>query len=52
MAEVRNGSALRVRIDFTDGTPTPTPLEECFVFRLVESGGGTDWVSFQEPCLE
>jgi hypothetical protein len=49
---IRAGEPLRVRIDFKDGTPAPDPVIECFVFRLVESGGGKHWVSFQEPCPE
>jgi hypothetical protein len=51
MERIRNGSALRVRIDFTDGTTLPAPLEQCFVFRLDSTaGGGRRWVSYREEC--
>jgi hypothetical protein len=51
MERIRNESALRVRIDFTDGTSSPAPLDQCCVFRLGQTeGGGTNWVSYREEC--
>jgi hypothetical protein len=53
MERIKNGSALRVRIDFTDGTSSPAPLEQCFVFRLEQTdAGGTNWVSHREECSQ
>jgi hypothetical protein len=44
------GESLQVGVDHVDGTPAPAPVVECFVFRLVEGAGGTNWVSYRETC--
>jgi hypothetical protein len=49
--QISAGAVLGVRIDFTDGTSSPTPLEQCFVFRLDHiEGVGDDWTSHLVPC--
>jgi hypothetical protein len=51
MGMIRAGESLQVRIDFVDGTPTPDPIHQCFVFRLEETVvTGTNWVSYAESC--
>ena len=53
MAAIKADDLLRVRIDFTDGTTSPVPVEECFAFQLEptgEDGSGRHWVSKSVPC--
>jgi hypothetical protein len=51
MGMIRAGESLQMRIDFVDGTPTPDPIHQCFVFRLEQTDGrSTNWVSYAESC--
>jgi hypothetical protein len=45
------GDSLDVRMDYVDGTPAPDPIYRCFVFRLEQGNGGTDWVSHPKACF-
>jgi hypothetical protein len=45
------GESLDVRIDYVDGTPAPEPIYRCFVFRLEDVSGGTDWISHPKACF-